>query len=310
MLRITSPQIATRSESRKKITSPRACPGAWTTRKPATSSPSLQHPVDLVGRALPRAARSRLTRSAWGCRRDRSPSLHRVDVVGVAGERDAARLADVLGAALVVGMDVGQRHIEISRPSSSAEDPPPVPAPAGVDQDVLGEVDVDHRPRGSPSAARPRARGTSMRDPERPRAARRCARRAPRAGDLAARLRSAPGDRRAAARSGGGCGCGPAGRSAEWTAPARARMSSTVISLAPPSSWRVLGLAHFPPPILASSASSFTSACCSTLDRVLVADHPDVVVEGAGGVGRVSGLDVEEVAAEFLRQRPGFVGQQ
>ena len=37
---IKSPTTATRSCSRKRMTCPGVCPGAWTTRNPATSSPS------------------------------------------------------------------------------------------------------------------------------------------------------------------------------------------------------------------------------------------------------------------------------
>jgi len=58
-------------------------------------------------------------------------------------EGNLARLADVLRHALVVGVDVGQREHRDLDPLELGEDPAPVPAAAGVDQDVLGEVDVD-----------------------------------------------------------------------------------------------------------------------------------------------------------------------
>ena len=77
------------------------------------------------------------------CLLDRAPSLHRLDVVGVAGERNPARLADVLGDALVVGVDVGEGDQGELAALDLGEDPPPVPAAPGVDQDIPREVDVD-----------------------------------------------------------------------------------------------------------------------------------------------------------------------
>ena len=108
MLRITSPQIATRSESRKKITSPRRVAGGVDDAEAGDLVALVEEPVDLARRPRPEPGvdASPAARSARGP--DRAPALHRVDVVGMAGQGDAARLADRLGAPLVVGVDMGQ----------------------------------------------------------------------------------------------------------------------------------------------------------------------------------------------------------
>ena len=73
----------------------------------------------------------------------RLATLHHGDVGLVAGERDRARLADRLGAALVIGMGVGQRQQRERPLLDLAQDPAPAELRRGVDQHVLGEVDVD-----------------------------------------------------------------------------------------------------------------------------------------------------------------------
>ena len=100
-----------------------------------------QHPVDLARWAGPDPVVD--ARDQGGAGADRAPALHRVDVVGVAGERHPPRLADPLRAALVVGVDVGQGEFGNLDLVQLGEDPPPVPFPPGVDQHVLGQVDVD-----------------------------------------------------------------------------------------------------------------------------------------------------------------------
>ena len=237
MLRITSPQIATRSDSRKKITSPRAWPGAWTTRKPATSSPSWRTRSTLYGGPCQSAADQAVDRVARGGLLDRALAFHRVDVVGVAGERHAARLADVLGDALVVGVDVGQRHQRELDSLQLGEDPPPVPAPAGVDQHVLGQVDVDRSAPGTPSAARHRGPGTSsVAYPERAAGVAAVLGELLQAGDLALAFepgRVVGGQRLDQAR---GSGCGPAARSGGWRRRRGRGCPRRVIGRGPPPS--------------------------------------------------------------------------
>jgi hypothetical protein len=65
------------------------------------------------------------------------PSLHRVDVRLVAGERNLALLADRLCRSLMIGMDVRQRQHRDLPAGELPPDPPGVPAPASVDQHVL-----------------------------------------------------------------------------------------------------------------------------------------------------------------------------
>ena len=225
----------------------------------------------------------------------RPPALHRVDVVGVAGERDAARLADVLGAALVVGVDVGQRQHRDLAALELGEDAAPVPAPAGVDQHVLGQVDVD---RGRRELLQPPDPGRQVlqcgRSPSSPRGSPLCS-----ASSSSSAILRSP-----SIRAGWSAGSGSIRRrirlrtwSAKWgvEAPARARMSSTLTSLRAAEQLGVLGLAHPFASDLASSASSFDFRLLIHVDRLLVTDHPDVVVEGAGRIGGVAGLDVEKV---------------
>src|SRR5690348_450571 len=193
----------------------------------------LQHPVDLAERARPELPEELGRRLGAGG--DGAPSLHRVDVVRVAGERDAARLADDFRAALVVGVDVGQRDFGDLTSLELGEDPHLVPAAAGVDQHVLGQVDVDQRPR---EFLQPPDAGGQVLQWEIPRPSR------------GSPLCWASSSRRAICRSPSTrAGC-PAGRGSirrrmrlricsekcGVTGPARARMSSAVISFACPSS--------------------------------------------------------------------------
>src|SRR3954467_15268146 len=124
MLRLTSPQIATRTESRKKITSPGGVTGRVDDAKAGDLVALRERPVDGVGRALPEPGRSPRDRVRGGG--DGTPSLHRVDITGVAGKRNAPRLTDGLGDPLVIGVHVGQRqHRELS-PLDLREDAAPV----------------------------------------------------------------------------------------------------------------------------------------------------------------------------------------
>ena len=72
----------------------------------------------------------------------------------------------------------------------------------------------------------------------------------------------------------------------------------------------VLGLAHRLAPDLRQLGELVDLRLLSHLDRLLVSDHPDVVVEGAGRVVRVARLDVEQVPAQRRRKRTGVVGEQ
>ena len=65
-----------------------------------------KHPLDSVGRPLPKPGEELGKRMIGCCHR--ASSLHRIDVVAVAGEGNAALLTDCLGGALVVGVDVGE----------------------------------------------------------------------------------------------------------------------------------------------------------------------------------------------------------
>ena len=263
MLRITSPQIATRSDSRKKITSPRPCPGAWTTRKPATSSPSRSARSTLCGGPFPDSPDDPVDRVPGRRLLHRPASLHRVDVIDVAGERDAAGFADVLGDSLVVGVDVGERDHRDLAPLDLAEDPAAVPAPAGVDQHVLGEIDVDARRRELLEAPDAWGQVLQCAMPSVPRGSPLCS-----ASSSSLAIVLSP-----STRAGWSAGSGSISRrtrlrtwSAKWgvEAPARARMSSAVISSGRREQLRALGLAHGPPPILVSSARLSISACWFT----------------------------------------------
>ena len=281
------------------MTSPRACPGAWTTRNPATSSPSLEHAVDLVRRALPDRLDHPVDRVIGMGLLHRPPSLHRVDVVGVAGEWHPERFAYVLCHPLVVGMDVGEGdHRDLGTTLELGEDPAAVPAPAGVDQHVLGQVDVDRRRRQllePPDPGRQALQCPPI--PIVPRGSPLCLASSFELGDLALAFdagRVAGRQRRDQALNpvadlkGEVRGDG-AGKGADVL---RGHLGGAAQQL------RVLGLAHHLPPIFASSARASISACCPTSMRLLVSDHPDVVVEGARRVVRIARLDVEQVSAQ------------
>src|SRR4051794_7436351 len=107
----------------------------------------VEHPLDFVRRALPDRPNHLVGRAAGRRLLDRPPPFHRLDVIGVAGEGHLARLADRFRRALVVGVDVGESDHRDLTALELGEDPSLVPGAAGVDEDVLGEVDVDRRCR-------------------------------------------------------------------------------------------------------------------------------------------------------------------
>jgi hypothetical protein len=65
----------------------------------------------------------------------------------MAGERDPVFLADGVGRALVVGVDVRQRQQRDGAPAGLLEDAALVELAGGVDQRVADEIDVDQRAR-------------------------------------------------------------------------------------------------------------------------------------------------------------------
>ena len=72
----------------------------------------------------------------------------------------------------------------------------------------------------------------------------------------------------------------------------------------------VLGLAHLFAADLGQLGQLVDFRLLVHVDRLLVADHPHVVVEGAGRVGGVAGLHVEEVVTQLGREGSGAVGEQ
>ena len=100
--------------------------------------------------------------------------------------------------------------------------------------------------------------------------------------------------------------------SAKWgvEAPARARMSSAVISWPASEQLRALRLAHGSSPDLGQRRQIVYFGLLVHVDCPFVSDHPHVVVEGAGRIGGVARLDVEQVPAQRRRQRSGAVGEQ
>ena len=193
-----------------------------------------QHAVDLVRRALPRSrVMSRLTGllGAASCT-GRRPSIASTSSAWQASGI-AARLADGLGDALVVGVDVGQRqHRDLAALDLGKIRRRSQLRPASI-RTSLGEVDVDQRAPGT--RLRRQTPGGEVLHGGRCRscrAGRRCARRGPRA----AAILLSP-----STRAGWPAGSGSIRRrmrlrtcSAKWgvEAPARARMSSAVTSAA------------------------------------------------------------------------------
>ena len=90
MLFSTSPSTSTPSDSRQKETWPAEWPGAWSTLKPATSSPSFKHPVDRVPGAAEHAVENARHRVVGLALADQVRVLGGVGVVLAHPERDAS----------------------------------------------------------------------------------------------------------------------------------------------------------------------------------------------------------------------------
>src|SRR5438270_2379624 len=89
-----------------------------------------EHAIDAMGRPLPEPD-DHPAGEVGGVRDGHSP-LHRIDVVGVACQWDATRLTDVLGDALMIGVNMGQREEREVAALELFEDPTPIPASSRV----------------------------------------------------------------------------------------------------------------------------------------------------------------------------------
>ena len=156
MLRTTSPQIATRSDSRKKITWPACAPARG--RREAGDLVALARAPGRRGAAGPPRRLDQRRRGGRRAPLDRPrPSITATSAAWQASGTPCAQTAGDpwwSGWAWVSATSEIVAARELGRTAAG-------PAPAGVDQHVLGEVDVDRRGGISLSRQTP-AQGPSM----------------------------------------------------------------------------------------------------------------------------------------------------